>query len=101
MDKIYEMLKSPDEDINTLGARLLVDLAHNNIFRFVNMVDGYEIRNRDKAFFIREKMFGDYSVQGFINYRYHYIANWIIFEGFETKPNNINLIDKRTGQKVI
>ena len=46
MDKIYEMLKSPDEDINTLGARLLVDLADNNIFKFVSFIDNYEIRNR-------------------------------------------------------
>ena len=43
MDKIYEMLKSPDEDINTLGARLLVDLADNNIFKFVSFIDNYEV----------------------------------------------------------
>ena len=37
MDKIYEMLKSNDFEINVLGARLLIDMAGNNIIRFVNL----------------------------------------------------------------
>jgi hypothetical protein len=64
MDKIYEMLKSNDFEINVLGARLLIDMAGNNIIKFVNLVDTYEIENKDKAIFERTRIFTNYTVNG-------------------------------------
>lgn len=98
MDKIYEMLKSPDFEINVLGARLLIDMAGNNIISFKNLIDNYEIKNRDKAIFERNKMFTNYSREGFSNYKYQYRANMLTFEGFETTPDNIVLT--RMGKEI-
>lgn len=99
MDKIYEMLKSNDFEINVLGARLLIDMAGNNIIRFVNLVETYEIKNRDKAIFQRTKSFTDYTVHGFTNYRIEYRANRITFNGLESNPNNIILT--RMGKEIV
>ena len=99
MDKIYEMLKSNDFEINVLGARLLIDMAGNNIIKFVNLVDTYEIKNRDKAIFERTKSFTDYTVHGFANHRVEYRANRITFNGLESNPNNITLT--RMGEEIV
>jgi len=100
MDKIYEMLKSPDFEINVLGARLLIDMTGNNIINFVNLIDNFEIKNRDKAIFERCKIFTNYTKNGFTNYRYEYRANILVFQGFETTPNNI-VLKTRMGEEII
>jgi hypothetical protein len=99
MDKIYEMLKSNDFEINVLGARLLIDMAGNNIIKFVNLVDTYEIENKDKAIFERTKSFTDYTIHGFSNYNVEYRANRVTFNGLESNPNNITLT--RMGEEIV
>jgi|LakMenE18May11ns_1017448.scaffolds.fasta_scaffold9846275_1 hypothetical protein len=99
MDKIYEMLKSNDFEINVLGARLLIDMAGNNIIKFVNLVDTYEIENKDKAIFERTKSFTDYTIHGFSNYKVEYRANRVTFNGLESNPNNITLT--RMGEEIV
>ena len=99
MDKIYEMLKSNDFEINVLGARLLIDMVDNNIIKFINLVDTYEIENKDKAIFERTRIFTNYTVNGFSNYKFEYRANMVTFNGLESSPNNITLT--RMGKEIV
>ena len=91
---IVDEVKKIDEDI-IMG----LDFNGNNIIKFVNLVDTYEIENKDKAIFERTKSFTDYTIHGFSNYKVEYRANRVTFNGLESNPNNITLT--RMGEEIV